>query len=919
MLKKKLTINGSYMTLLVDPEASLLDVIRGQLHMTGTKKGCGKAQCGVCNVIMNEKLIFSCVTKMKKVPDDARITTVEGIGTPVNPHPIQLAYAKHGAIQCGFCTPGFIVSSYAFLLENPNPTRQQVRDWFQSHRNLCRCTGYQQIVDAVMDAARVMRGDASIEELKFTVSEDNRIYGTKYPRPTAIPKATGTIEYGADLALKMPPETLRLKLVQAKVHHANILSVDISEAEKMPGVYKVLTHKDVKGTNRISLPFPGSKADGTDRPIINEKKVFMYGDVLAIVCADTDANAEAAAEKVKVELEVLPAYMSVPEAMEPDATEIHPGIPNVFFRQKVVKGEETGPIMEKADYTASVEDYVIGRQPHLPLEPDNALAFFDEEGRLCISSKSIGLALVKAMCAAGIGYDPEKLIFMQHPTTGGNFGSKMSPTNEALVAVAAIATGKPCVLVYDYYQQITYTTKRSPFFVDLKVAADKEGKLLGFETNYAIDHGAYAEAGEHLTFRGAQFMGAGYGIPNIRGVGYTVFTNHAWGGAFRAFGSPQCFFAMESLMDILAEKMGIDPLELRYKNVYRPGDTTPTGQAPEVYPLPELIDMIRPKYEAAKKDAARLSTPDKKRGVGVAVGIYGAGLDGPDTDNAWVELMPDGVKISCNWHEHGQGADIGVLSCAHESLRPMGIKPDQITMVLNDLSVVPEGGVSAGSRSQYIVGNAINNGCVQLLDALKKPDGTYMTYDEAVQKGVPLKYTGTYTSPCTFIDENGQGAPFANYMYCVLLSEVEVDTTTGKVQVLKMTVAADIGKIGNKLVVDGQFLGGIAQGIGLALSEDFDDYKKHTNIAACGIPYVKDVPDDIEIMYMQTPRPTSVFGSSGVGEVTLTAPHAAIANAIYNACGVRLQSLPALPEKILAGLKGDAYPYRHREVKNVSY
>ena len=169
------------------------------------------------------------------------------------------------------------------------------------------------------------------------------------------------------------------------------------------------------------------------------------------------------------------------------------------------------------------------------------------------------------------------------------------------------------------------------------------------------------------------------------------------------------------------------------------------------------------------------------------------------------------------------------------------------------------------------------------------------------------------------MDENGQGSPFNNYMYGVILAEVEVDTESGRAKVLKMTVAADIGRIGNRLVVDGPFLGGIAQGIGLALSEDFDDYKKHTTIKACGIPYVGDVPDDIEIMYLETPRPSSAFGSSGVGEVTLTAPHAAIANAICNACGVRIQALPALPEKILAGLKGEAYPYRHRAVKDPAY
>ncbi len=919
MLKKNVIINGTYMTLLVDPEETLVNVLRGQLHMTGTKKACEKAQCGACSVIMNGKVIFSCATKMKKVPDEAKITTIEGVGTPANPHPLQLAFAKHGAVQCGFCTPGFIVSSVAFLENNLNPTREDVRDWFQKHKNVCRCTGYKQIVDAVMDAAKVMRGEATPESLLFEMPADGKIYGTEFIRPSAIPKATGTINYGADLALKMPAGALQLKLVQATVHHANIISIDTSEAEKMPGVYKVLTHKDVKGTNRIGVPWPGSKCDADDRPILCDEKIFQYGDVVAVVCADTEEHADAATKKVKVELELLPAYMSVPEAMEADALEIHPGTPNIFYRTLLNKGEETKDIMENAAYVASVEDFVISRQPHLIIEPDNAIAYYDEEGRICVSSKAIALGVMKEMVAKGIGGDPNNLIFMQHPAIGGTFGNKFSPTNEAIVAVAAMATGRPCVLVYDYFQQTTYTGKRSPFFVDLKFAADKEGKLLAMEHNYVCDHGPYSEAGELVTMRGTQFIGAGYNIPNIRGVGYTAFTNHIWGSAFRAYGSPQSFFAAESLMDILAEKIGMDPLEFRYINVYRPGSTTPTGQTPEVFPLPDLIDTIRPKYKVALEEAKKNSTDTKKRGVGIAVGVYGAGLDGPDTGTAWVELIPTGVKVSCCWHEHGQGHEMGVLACAHEGLRPMGVKPEQIKMVLNDLSVAPDSGPAAGSRSHYVVGSAIANGCKQLVDALKKADGSYMTYDEAVEKGVELKYVGKYTTPCTLQDENGIGAPFANYMYGVILSEVEVDVTTGKTKVIKMTVACDIGKVGNKLVMDGQFYGGFAQGIGLALTEDFEDYSKHTSLAGCGVPYIQDIPDNMEIIYQETHRRDGAFGSSGVGEMTLTAPHCAIANAIYNACGVRVQSLPALPEKIMAGLKGEAYPYKKRPVKDPAF
>ena len=243
------------------------------------------------------------------------------------------------------------------------------------------------------------------------------------------------------------------------------------------------------------------------------------------------------------------------------------------------------------------------------------------------------------MICPGLGIEPEKLRIVQNPA-GGTFGYKFSPTMEALLGVAAMATGKPVTLKYDYFQHITYTGKRSPFFVKLKYGADKSGKIVAMEGDWIVDHGPYSEFGDLLTLRGAQFIGAGYGIPNIRGLGQTVCTNHAWGSAFRSYGSPQSFLASESLMDDLAEKMGMDPLELRYKNVYRPGDTTPTGQKPEVYSFPEMFDKLRPLYQAALKKAKAESAPDKKKGVGMSLGIYGCGLDGPDASEVSVELDP---------------------------------------------------------------------------------------------------------------------------------------------------------------------------------------------------------------------------------------------------------------------------------------
>lgn len=904
MRKKALTINGSQRTVIADQAATLGDVLRRQLHLTGTKVSCNTGHCGACSVIVNGKLTLACMTAMSKVPDGALIQTVEGVGQPDALHPLQLAMAAHGAAQCGFCTPGFVVSAKALLDKNPSPTRDEVRNWFTKQHNACRCTGYRPIVDAVMDAAAVLRGEIPAEFLEFKPEPDGRIWGTKYPRPSAVAKVTGTLDFGQDLGLKLPPDTLQLALVQAKVSHANILSIDTSEAEAMPGVFKVVTHKDVKGKNRITglITFPTNKGDGWDRPILCDSKVFQYGDAIAIVCADTIEQAKAAAAKVKVELEPLPAYMSAPEAMADDAIEIHPGTPNVYYGQKIAKGEATAPLMANA--ACSVEgDFYLQRQPHLTIESDMGFAYFDEEDRLTIHSKSIGLYLHHAMIAPGLGIEPEKLRLVLNPA-GGTFGYKFCPTIEALLGAAAMATGRPVYLEYDYEQFITYTGKRSPFWINLRLGADADGKLVAMESDWTVDHGPYSEFGDLLTLRGAQFIGAGYNIPNIRGQGRTVSTNHAWGAPFRAYGSPQSFLASESLMDELADKLGIDPLELRYRNVYRPGDTTPTGQAPEVYPFPEMFEQLRPLYLEAKERAARDTTELVKRGVGISLGVYGAGLDGVDGAEAWVELTSDGVTVATTWQDHGQGADIGALGTAHEALRPLGIAPTAIKLILNDTGLAPNGGPSGGSRSQVVIGNAIKNACDNLLDALRKADGSFRSYAEMVAEQRPLRYSGqwaaTMNSNC---DENGQGNPFAVYMYGLFMAEVAVNTKTGKTTVEGMTVFADVGKINNKLAVDGQIYGGVAQGIGLALSEDFEDLKQHLTMRDCGIPYARDIPDRFNIHYIETPREHGVFGSSGVGELPLTSPHVAVINAIKAATGVRITHLPARPEKVLAGLQ----------------
>lgn len=905
MIKKNVVINGIPQLIFVDGEVTLANVLRGQLHLTGTKVGCGKAQCGACSVIVDGKVIRSCVTKIKRVAEGAVITTIEGVGTRDHLHPLQLAWMIHGAAQCGWCSPGFIVSAKQLLEENAHPTREEVRNWFSKHKNACRCTGYKPLVDATMEAARLINGEVKVDDLWAKLPADGRIWGSSVIRPSALAKVTGTWDFGSDTGLKMPCGTLQLKLVQAKVSHANIISIDTSEAEKMPGVVKVITYKDVVGKNLITglITFPTNKGDGWDRPILCEKKVFQFGDAIAIVAADTAAHAQAAVDKVKVELELLPAYMSAPAAMADDAIEIHPGTPNIYFETQMVKGAETAPLMKAADVVVE-DNFYVGRQPHLPLEPDVGFAFFDEEDKLIIHSKSIAIHLHQAMIAPGIGYPADKLILVQH-ATGGTFGYKFSPTIEALLGVAAVATRQPVYMEFDYYQQTTYTGKRSPMFVGVKMGATKEGKLTAMETDWSVDHGPYSEFGDLVTMRGSQFIGAGYMIPNIRGEGRTVCTNHAWGSAFRGYGSPQTEFSSEVLMDELAEKLGMDPFELRYKNIYRPGDTTPSGCEPDVYCLEGLMDKIKPAYTKAQEWAKQpASDADKKRGMGMSIGIYGSGLDGADSASVDAELTATGVTIFTSWEDHGQGADMGTLATAHEALRPLGVKAEDIKLVMNDMAVTPNSGPAGGSRSQVLVGNATRVACEMLLKGITKADGTFRTYQEMTAEKLPVYFKGSWTAPAKECDvTTGQGNPFAVYMYGVFLSEVEVNITTGKTEVVKITMAADVGKIANKLVVDGQLYGGLVQGLGLALSEDFEDLKKHIDLVGCGLPYIKDVPDNIDLIYQETYRPNGPFGAAGSGELPLTSPHASIINAIYNAAGVRMTHLPARPDKVLAALK----------------
>ncbi|MDR1471509.1 MAG: molybdopterin-dependent oxidoreductase [Synergistaceae bacterium] len=926
---KRISINEVPKRIVADPETTLLEVIREQRHMTGTKRGCNCGQCGVCNVILNGRAVRSCVTRWKNVPEDSSLFTIEGVGTVTAPHALQAAFIVNGAIQCGFCTPGFIMVAKDLLDHNPNPTREEVRAAFQKNFMTCRCTGYIQITDAVMEAADVLNGKKSLQDLVRRMEPGRQVWNTSYPRPSAIYKATGTFDYGDDEYLKMPEGTLFAVPVVTQYRHAIVKKIDFTEAERMPGVFKVVTAKtltDNRGTNRIrgQVGSPTTTTDGWERRMIVPEgdKIRQWGECVAIVCADTERQARAAAAAVKVDVEPLREMTDIHQAMAPDAIPVYDeiegidGIRNAFNRRPFQKGCDPKSLIDNAPH--KVEDtFYSSRQPHLTLETDCGYGYYDEEGRLCLHTKSICVYRHQLMIARGIGVPPSGIRVIQN-NMGATFGYKVGPTNEYLLAACVMACkDRPVYMRLDMKEHITRTPKRSPFLMNIRIGADSDGKLVGGEHIWHVDHGPYSESSQDLMNKGIQFFLAPYHVDNLKGVGYTVFTNHRWSAAFRAYGGPQTHWGSETAMDMLAYECGIDPFEFRARNIMKDGGFSPSGQKFEVYPFPAMIEKARPIYEEFKLDAEKKNKAGDgkiKYGAGVSFAIYNSNDDGADEAGNAVELTKDGVIIYNTWEDHGQGADMGTLGTAHEALRPLGLSPKQIRHISSDTAKTPNSGAAAASRCQNMVGNAIIMSCNMLLDAMRKEDGTYRTYDEMAAEGKELYYEATYKTQvvdndgnlveCSGNDpETGMGYPFMAHMFAINIAQVSVDTATGKVGTERFALVGDVGVICNFLVVDGQQYGGIAQGIGLALTEDFLDEKKYNNLITCGLPYPKDVPDDLRLVHVETPRPYGPFGASGTGEMPLAAPHVAIGNAIFAACGARIKELPATPDKIKAALK----------------
>lgn len=916
--KMWLNINGANRVFMCNPEKDTLASVLRRLGCTGVKVGCGKGACGACSVILNGKVVRSCARKIKNIEEYSTVTTIEGIGTPSNPHPIQVAFTTHGAVQCGFCIPGFIVSSYALLQENVNPTREEVRDWFQKHKNVCRCTGYVQIVNAVMKAARVMRGDLNLEDICFQNPKDGEFYGKPVVRPTALAKVCGVCDYGEDQELKMPAETLHVAIVQPKIaHHANIKYIDIREAEAMPGVVKIILAKDIIAAGGTNIMSEGQFHERTttlvpSRKVLCDEKIFRYGDVVALAVAHTKDQARAAAAKVVVEIEQLPEYLNYLDAVMPDAIRVHEDTPNIFCQQPVLKGvglEEPSKVADVIDgsaYRAS-GSFHSTREPHLSIEGCTVQSYWDEDGMLAIHCKSQGVysalgRIGNALC------EKKKLRIVMNPT-GASFGWSTNAGDLVLVGAATVVTGMPCALSMSYEEHQHYSGKRCPAYSNGRVACDETGRITAAEFDMGMDHGAYSWGGDDIIIKPSRFTFFPYVVPHAAGLVRIANTNHNFGTAYRSYGSPQAYTVSEALMDMLADEIGMDPFEFRFRNIARPGDLNLNSHTFMQYPFEEMMERMRPHYEKAVKEAKEKDTPEVRRGVGLAWGAFNVTEGGTDNATIDLELNPDGTITKWDtWQELGQGGDIGSLMVTLEALKPLGLTPDKIRLIQSDTKLCPDSGMSAGSRSHYMNGHATRIAGEKLMEAMRKPDGTFRTHAEMVAEGIPTKVRGRYETAVTpglsRLDPNtGIGNPSPAYTYALNLAEVMVDVATGKTTCTRFVCVSEVGKIGNIDAVNGQAFGGISHSIGFALSENYDDVKKHTNIDNSGVPYIKDIPDEIILEHMEQYNQHGPWGSSGASEAFQASGHVAVLNAIKNACGVRIFEMPATKEKVKAGIE----------------
>ncbi len=919
----QLTINGMAHQVMVDEHEMLSTVLRDKLGLTGTKIGCGQGSCGACTVYVEEEPVLSCITPAMRL-NHANITTIEGLSENGILHDLQQKFVDKGAIQCGFCTPGMVLTALDFVQKNPQPSLHEIKVALSG--NVCRCTGYKKIIEAVAEYAKEKQGEpAAITKLQEHQSSEFGTVGVSRPSIEAEKKVQGRADYADDYKLK---GALHVKFVRSIHPHAKIEQIDTKNAEQIPGVRYI--------AQGLELPVKfGVLPISQDEPAMAIDKTRYIGEIVAAVAADTEAIAEAACKMIRVKYAPIKSFLTIAESLA-DAgpnEQIHATdkVKNNLHKKAELRFGDQEQGLNEA-FIVSEMSFETEGVNHGFTEPHAASAYWDENGLTIITATQVThylqRTLARTLCV------PLHKVRVIKPHVGGGFGGKGDPfPHEIIVAHIARKTGKPVSVRLTREEVFLTNHGRHPSKLHLRLGADNEGMFTVLDADISIDGGAYGSFGVVTSYYNGVLLQAPYRLNNFGFRTLRVYTNKPQCGAMRGHGAVNSRFAVESLIDDLAHRLQIDPVALRMKN-FLDSYTLTVGQ----YRITsngsrESLLKVAEQSEWDRKHGKL----EQGHGLGVGCGFF---ISGSALPIIWNELPQstvhlkvdfDGrVLISSGANDIGQGSDTMLAIIVAEVL---GISMDKIFVLAADTLLTPVDLGSYSSRVTFMAGNAALNAANNLKKEMEESiskksgiaDGELIFSNNKIfnnARSVDLDWlaaieiltagrgavnvSGQYISPKLGGDFKGAGAGLSpSYSFGACVAEVKVDIETGHVKILNVWGAHDCGRALNPMAVEGQLEGSWHMGIGQAMSEEMRYYHgllMNNNFLDYKIPTSLDTPD-IHTNIIETMDPEGPFGAKETGEGALHPVIPAIANAIYDAVGVRITRLPIKSEDVLALIK----------------
>ncbi len=878
-------VNGADVSVLGDPMRRLTEILRDDLGLTGTKVGCDAGDCGACTIRLDGEPVCACLVPLGQLAG-RDVATVEGLAEGDRLRPVQAAFLCAGAAQCGICTPGMLMASDALLDVQPHPTEIEVQDALGGV--LCRCTGYRKIVEAVRNA--------SSADVAADAPGAGSAVGARIARVDGIDQVTGATRFGAD---EVPEDALTLRVVRSPHAHARFVLGDLAGLQAAnPGLVRILTAADVPGVNCY-----GIYATGKDQQVLADGYVRYRGEAVVALVGDAETVLRIADDEIPITWEPLPALTELDAAADPGAVRLHDAVPgNLLAAGRVIRGDTEAALAASA--VVATGTFETAHVEHAYIEPEAGYAVRHGD-RITVFASTQTPYMDRDEIALIMGFEPERVQVVPS-ACGGGFGGKLDLSLQPVVAIAAWILDRPVRCVFTRPESMRATTKRHPARITATLGADAAGRLTAIDFHGDFDTGAYASWGPTVANRVPVHASGPYVVPAVRATTRAIYTNGPIGGAFRGFGVPQAAIAQEALLDDIAVQLGIDRLEIRLLNALRAGSETATGQVLAASAgLAACLEALRLAWDraTAEADAVNAERPGDRatirRGVGIGAMWYGIGNTSlPNPSTVRIGLRLDGTYVLFSGaQEIGQGSNTVMTQIAADAL---DVPLAHIALVTGDTDRTPDSGKTSASRQTFVSGNATKLAAEDLLRLMEVsgPDLAMLPADET---GCILVGTGTYDPHTTSLDADGQGIPYETYGFGAQIAEVEVDLELGTTRVRRITAAHDVGRAVNPMLVEGQIHGGIAQGLGLALMEEYRAGRTD-NLHDYLIPTIGDLPE-IECLLVEDAEPAGPFGAKGVGEPALIPTAPAILGAIRDATGARLDRVPATPSRVLEAIR----------------